>query len=122
MPLPVKTMIADLEAQGYVVLRAKSYRQAQERQRVAEALLRAEVEHAEGTRRWAHQAFESQREAWDRTTYLYGLAASLGATDEQLHRTKIDRNKASEIDTSLAPDFGDHVDVSGRQLQDGDPS
>ena len=79
-----KAIIARLEAEGYTVLRTKSYRQAQERQRVAEALLRSEQEHAEHTRSWALKAFDDQRRAWDRCTYLYGLAASLGATEQQL--------------------------------------
>lgn len=84
-----------LRAHGFVVLREKSYHQAQERQRVAEALRQNEVEHAESTRAWAHRAFDSQRESWDRTTYLYGLAASLGATDEQLHHVRFDWPEAS---------------------------
>ncbi|MCP2195675.1 hypothetical protein, partial [Williamsia deligens] len=41
-----------LAQHGYVVLREKSYRQAQERQRCAEALRRAAEEHAARNQRW----------------------------------------------------------------------
>lgn len=73
-----------LTERGYVVLREKSYRQAQERLRVAEALRRLEAEHNEHTRAWAHRSFDETRAAWDRSTYLYGLAVRLGASVEQL--------------------------------------
>lgn len=73
-----------LEAHGYVVLRAKSYRAAQERQHIAQALLASEERHNEGTRAWAQQAFDEQRRLSERCTYLYGLAARLGATDDDL--------------------------------------
>ena len=68
----------------WVVLKAKSYRQAQERQRVAEALRAAEERNSEHTRAWAMRAFEEERRLRDRCTYLYGLAARYGATDEEL--------------------------------------
>jgi hypothetical protein len=73
-----------LEADGYVVLRAKSYRAAQERQHIAEALLKSQEEHNEHTRAWANKAFDEQRALGDRCMYLYGLAARLGATDDDL--------------------------------------
>jgi hypothetical protein len=76
-----------LEDDGFVVLRAKSYRQAQERQHIAEALLRSEVEHAEATRQWASNCLDEERRLRDRCTHLYGLAKSLGATREQLAET-----------------------------------
>ena len=76
--------IATLEAEGYVVLRAKSYRQAQERQRVAEALRRAAEERVEGTREWAMQAFAEQRRLSDRLTFVYGVARAHGATVDEL--------------------------------------
>lgn len=79
-----KAVIARLEAEGFTVLRTKSYRAAQERQRVAVALLRSEQDHNEHTRQWALKAFDEQRRYADRCTYLYGLAASLGATETQL--------------------------------------
>lgn len=79
-------MKAKLEASGYVVLKAASYRRAQDRQHTAEALLASQERENEHTRQWAHRAFDEQRRLSDRCTYLYGLAASLGASDEQLYR------------------------------------
>lgn len=76
--------IATVKEAGYVVLKEKSYRQAQERQRVAEALRKLEQEHNEHTRAWASKAFDEQRHLRDRCEYLYGLAARLGAGDRQL--------------------------------------
>lgn len=76
--------IAELEAEGYVVLRAKSYRQAQERQRVAEALRWAAERDREGTRDWALDAFAEQRRLRDRLTFVYGVARAHGATVEEL--------------------------------------
>ena len=73
-----------LEANGYVVLRAKSYRQAQERQRVAQALLAAEKQCSEGTRQWAADAHREQRRLADRLTHVYGVARAHGATVDEL--------------------------------------
>lgn len=73
-----------LEADGYVVLRAKSYRAAQERQHIAQALLKSQEEHNEHTRAWAQEAFKEERRLVERCTYLYGLAARHGATDDEL--------------------------------------
>lgn len=75
---------AMLEQQGYVVLKAKSYRQAQERQRVAEILRQAEERNAERTRDWARDCLEKERTMRDRCEYLYGLAAAHGATRDEL--------------------------------------
>lgn len=75
----------ELEAEGWTVIRTKSYRQAQERQRVAEVLRASEEKHAEHTRAWAQRAFGEQRRLADRCTYLYGLAAAHGATPDELH-------------------------------------
>jgi hypothetical protein len=82
--MTIDPRIAELEAEGYVVLRAKSYRQAQERQRVAEALRQSAEEQVESTHRWAEVAFAEQRRLADRLTFVYGVARSLGATDEDL--------------------------------------
>ena len=75
---------AVLTAAGYVVLKARSYRQAQERQRCAEALMQAEKEHRQDTERWARLICAEERKAWARTTYLYGVASRLGATAAEL--------------------------------------
>ncbi|AGS82437.1 hypothetical protein SEA_YEET_137 [Mycobacterium phage Yeet] len=73
-----------LEDNGYVVLRAKSYRQAQERQRVAEVYRRCEEEAAEHARAWARDCLAEQRRLADRCTFLYGAAIAAGATPEEL--------------------------------------
>ncbi|MBU8819569.1 hypothetical protein KL864_27155 [Mycolicibacterium goodii] len=73
-----------LESYGYVVLREKSYRQAQERQRVAEALRRAAEEDAERARQWALNCLEAERRLFERCTFLYGAAIAAGATPDDL--------------------------------------
>lgn len=76
---------AALEAAGYVVVKAKSYRQAQERQRVAEALRAAEQEHRESTERWVRtDLIPQKRHMTDRCAFLYGVARAHGATDKDL--------------------------------------
>ena len=74
-----------LERSGYVVVKAKSHRQAQERQRVAEALRRAAEESQAGTERWAreHLCGELSR-LRERLTFVYGVARAKGATVEEL--------------------------------------
>lgn len=74
-----------LESKGYVVLKEKSYRQAQERQRVADALRR------EAEKRYLHlfdwmdkQILPRERYMTDRCTFLYGVARAHGATVEEL--------------------------------------
>jgi hypothetical protein len=69
---------------GYVVLKAKSYRQAQERQRVAEAMRRAEEDAAESARAWARDCIAQERHLRDRLTFVYGVARAHGATVEDL--------------------------------------
>lgn len=74
-----------LESNGYVILRAKSYRQAQERHRVAEALRRAAEEYRESTQRWAQTTLHNEiRELYARCTFLYGMAMAKGATAAEL--------------------------------------
>lgn len=73
-----------LESYDYVVLRAKSYRQAQERQRVAEALRRSEEQAAEHARAWATECLARERQLAERCTFLYGAARAAGCTDADL--------------------------------------
>lgn len=73
-----------VKAAGYVVLKAKSYRQAQERQRCAEVRAQCEAEAAEHARLWARDAFTEQRRLADRLTFVYGVARAKGATDLEL--------------------------------------
>jgi hypothetical protein len=82
--MDVQQARALLEAEGYVVLRAKSYRQAEERRRVAENRARWADESAEHAREWAREAWREHRRLADRCTFLYGAAIQHGATQEGL--------------------------------------
>jgi len=75
---------AYLEETGHVVLKATSYRRAQERQHLAEARRAWAEQQAASSERWARGCLDNERHLRERCTYLYGLAASLGATPEQL--------------------------------------
>lgn len=84
MSKPKDPRIAALEAEGFVVLRAKSYRQAQMRQDRAQ--MRAFWAHRDRERseEWARDCLAQERRLSDRCTYLYGLAAAKGATVDEL--------------------------------------
>jgi hypothetical protein len=73
-----------LEAQGYVVLKAASYRREQEKRRIAQALLACQEEHNESTRQWGVMAYDEQRRLTDRLVFVYGVARAHGATEEEL--------------------------------------
>ncbi len=73
-----------LESYGFVVLREKSYRQAQERQRVAECYRDREIEAAESARHWARNCLDEERRIRDRCTFLYGAARAAGCSVEEL--------------------------------------
>lgn len=73
-----------LEANGYVVLREKSYRQAQERQRVAQVRRECEEEAAEHARQWARDCLKAERRLAERCTFLYGAARAAGCTEADL--------------------------------------
>jgi hypothetical protein len=83
-PLDLADALQIVQAAGYVTLREKSYRQAQERQRVAEALRRYADEDAERARDWAREHCAEERRLRDRLTYVYGVAMARGATREEL--------------------------------------
>lgn len=72
------------EACGWRVLKEASYRKAQERQRIAEALLANEKDYRESTERWARECCERERRMSVRTSYLYALAKAHGASDDEL--------------------------------------
>lgn len=80
----MQTALDAVKAAGYVVLKEKSYRQAQERQRVAEALRASEEQAAEHARAWAHGCLMEERRLRDRLSFVYGVAKAHGATDEEL--------------------------------------
>lgn len=86
MITPTEHAKLTLQAAGYVVLKSTSYRNAQERQRIAEAQRRCAEEDAARTRTWAEGAFTEQRRLSDRLTHVYGVARAHGATEEELRQ------------------------------------
>lgn len=76
-----KKLLAD---NGYVVLKEKSYRQAQERQRAAECYRDSEIRAAENARSWARDCLAKERRLADRCTFLYGAARAAGCTIDEL--------------------------------------
>lgn len=79
-----QSAIALLESHGFVVLREKSYRAAQERQRRAECYRDSEIRAAESARAWALDCLKEERRLAERCTFLYGAAMAAGCTAEQL--------------------------------------
>jgi len=82
--MSIEEALAVVRDAGYVVLRAKSYRQAQERQRVAEVLKQAAEEDAERTHAWAISHCDEERRLAARLTFVYGVARAHGATEDEL--------------------------------------
>lgn len=98
-----------LESYGFVVLREKSHRQAQERQRVADALRRSAEEDAERARGWAQRDLCPEiRRLSDRCSFLYGAARAAGCTDAEL------RGHDSRVCEEL-----DEIDAQDEQAADG---
>lgn len=87
-PTEVRTIDAAknlLDSYGFVVLRENSYRQAQERQRVAHARAAWETEMRESVDRWAREELCPEiRALRERVTFLYGAALAAGCTDSDL--------------------------------------
>lgn len=75
---------ATLEAEGFVVLREKSYRAARERQRRAECQREWAERDAADSRHWARNCLAEERYLRDRLTFVYGVARAHGATVEEL--------------------------------------
>lgn len=73
-----------LAEHGYVVLKGKSYRSAQERQRRAEAHRDWAKRERESALAWARDCLADERRLRDRCTFLYGVARAHGATVEEL--------------------------------------
>lgn len=74
-----------LEGSGFVVLREKSYRRAQERQRVAEAMRDYAEELREHQDRWLRaDVLPRERELSDRLSFVYGVARAHGVSVEEL--------------------------------------
>lgn len=87
LSVDIEGMKAYLKLAGYVVLKEKSYRQAQERQRVAECYRDSEIRAAESARAWARDCIAEERRLGARCTFLYGKAIEHGATIEELRGT-----------------------------------
>ena len=73
-----------LRAAGRVVLREKSYRQAQERQRRAECMREAAEQARESAMAWARDCLAEERRLRERLTFVYGVAQAHGATVDEL--------------------------------------
>lgn len=69
---------------GFVVLREKSYRQAQTRQAIAESRADWETSRRADTDRWAREALAEGDRLRDRLTFVYGEARARGASVEDL--------------------------------------
>lgn len=73
-----------LRSAGYVVLKEKSYRQAQERQRRAECYQDAAEQARDSASAWARDCLTEERRLRDRLLFVYGVARAKGATVEEL--------------------------------------
>jgi hypothetical protein len=72
-----------LESSGYVVVTEKSYRAAQERQRIAKVMQESAERYEGGMREWLERdVFPWERHLVERVNHLAGLASRLGATAE----------------------------------------
>lgn len=83
--LEIATAKEILEHTGHVVLKAASYRRAQERQRVAECMRESAERDAESARIWAQKELcEETRFLRNRCEFLYGAAIKAGAEPDDL--------------------------------------
>lgn len=73
-----------VKASGYVVLKEKSYRQAQERQRVAQRMEEVALEDRDRAYVWARDSLAEERRTRERLTHVYGIAMKFGATHDDL--------------------------------------
>lgn len=84
-PAAIDCAKALLVANGYVIHKAKSWRQLIERVRVAEALQCSAEEYRQSTQEWAQTTLHNEiRDLMARCTFLYGMARAKGATVEEL--------------------------------------
>lgn len=110
-----QAVLDDLTAAGYVVLCEKSYRQAQERQRVAECRREAEERAAESARAWARDCLTEERRLRERITHVYSVARAHGATFVELAGARV---QVSWVDHD--PDDGDIHETGWIIRVDGD--
>jgi len=74
---------------GYVAIREKSYRAAQERQRLARCEADWERSRREGVEKWARDCCNEDRRVRDRLTFVYGVARAFGASVEDLREEAV---------------------------------
>lgn len=89
--MTVEEAKAVLKAAGYVVVREKSYRQAQTRQAIHQREVQWANDQMESNRRWVQARVDEERRIVARCSYLYGLASALGATEAQLREDTPDK-------------------------------
>jgi hypothetical protein len=76
-----------LESTGHVVLKASSYRRAQERQRVADVMAADARERAASQDAWWRESILPELFSYrDRCEFLYGAARAAGCTVEDLRQ------------------------------------
>ena len=80
----VEAALEVVRAAGYVAVKEKSYRQAQERQRLAQCAADWERNRRESAEKWALDCCNEERRIRDRLTFVYGVAQAHGATVEEL--------------------------------------
>lgn len=73
-----------LEAAGYVVVKARTYRNLQERERLLKSELDWERRNTAAAESWAQRAHDEQIRLADRLTFVYGEARAAGCSIEQL--------------------------------------
>lgn len=83
-PISIGEAIEIAERHGYVVLKAKSYAAALERQHIAQAMLLYAEQRITDVREWANKAHEEQRRLSDRLTFVYGEARAAGVSHQDL--------------------------------------
>jgi hypothetical protein len=87
----VKRVKAELAAMGYVVLKEKSYRAAQERQRIARIMQEDAEQRVADLDRWARvDLIPAERHMRSRLNFVYGIAVAHGATPEELAGVECD--------------------------------
>jgi hypothetical protein len=90
--MPLDEALELVKASGYVVLKEKSYRQAQERQRIAVVMADMEKGRRESAESWARDCLYDERRITERLTFVYGVARAHGASVEELAADPITRD------------------------------
>lgn len=108
----VNRVTAELARLGYVVLKLKSHRAAQERHRIAHVRMRDAHEARDKQQAWLERdIFPWQRHLTQRVDHLAGLAARLGATPEQMASPSCPCGLPQCLVTASQADKQPHPDV-----------